>query len=228
MAADQGIISPYSLDEISAMLRQKRASGQVVSDNDIRMAYEGALRANAQTALQQRAQRIQQSEFNQRMQLEQKQYADERHAAETAALFGMGNFGIQGIGGAAKAYDWLTQPTANPLRPGPSHWQKWFGSDTANTATTPADMSSSFGIGEAVPSAVSGKGIGAGLPSVPAVPFLPSQPAVSSNVAQMTPMDFGSYFNPIGTTAGAAADTAAQAAAQPANYDWMNSLLGWS
>ena len=105
--AQDSIISPYSLESIMQMLMQRRAAGQTVSDTDVRNAFQGALQANAATALQQRSLSQQLSEFQQNLTLnqqkfglEKKQYSQQELASMVAGIFGAGRFGM----GTA---DWL-------------------------------------------------------------------------------------------------------------------------
>lgn len=85
-------ISPQTLAAINAHLRQVRASGRPVTDADIRAAYEAALNVEAGRSLQNRAQAIQQEQWNKQYKLQKQQLQDQRESARMS--------GIATIGGA--------------------------------------------------------------------------------------------------------------------------------
>jgi hypothetical protein len=221
--ADDGVVSPYSLDSIDQMLRQKRAGGRYVSDADTRNAYAGALEAQASKNLQERQLNQQLSEWKQGFALQQKQYQDQRNAA----LF-TGGMGL--LSGGTKGYDWLKSnkfiggsavpgtssgPTGGTANPALAYGtgDAWTATRTNAGPNYPYDIPSSTAGGPAVgyggtavdegaPAAVAGVGTGGGAAVMPQMQVPAVSPFSSTSYAQFFP-------NMPNQPAGDAADAAA-------------------
>lgn len=154
------VVSPYSLEAIDQMLRQKRATGQYVSDSDRRLAYEGALEADAQKELQARALEERQKEFAQQLAFQQKVYKDQQSANMWTGLFGAGKFAMDAYDSplGKKVMGWFGKD--KPAVP----WKYGFGdqpqpqpavSPAVSEAATPSNLTGATGrtggMGEAVP-----------------------------------------------------------------------------
>ena len=193
--ATTDLISPYSLEAIDAMLRQKRAMGQYVSDATTRSAFEGALEAQAQKALQEQALAERRREFQQELALRTKKYEDERRAQMWQGIFGGGSM-------LARGYDWLTSPRPGPGQgfTGPSLWNKITGNtpavpDTGLNMTPnpawgkpydPTSIATTGGAVEAAPGAVNVPGFGGRGAEIPN--FTPA-------VGNMTPNTMANPFH---------------------------------
>ena len=170
------ILDPNSLAEILQMIRQKRATGQYVSDSEERNAFAGVLKANEEEALRQRSLDVQRKEWQQQFDLQKKAYNQQNLGSMITGLFGAGKFGMQG-------YDWLKKNNI---------WGVGGGADAA--ATTPAVSMN------AQPSSVGG-GPGSATNITPAV--APQPPAYTPAAAPLISGDTLSNFisnTPAGTT----------------------------
>lgn len=178
----EAIVSPYTLSSIDTMLRQKRAAGQIVTPQEIRAAYEGALEAEARRSLENRRLEQQNIQFQQEMDLRKKMYEDQRSGQMWTGAFGLGSMGLKAI----------ESPTLKKW------WGKMFPDKTEGTAPAVAGPAPDAG----TPSNIA---VAPGLPGGEAVTAGFNQPAVGwygapSQTMGWQPASLGFYDSGAGST----------------------------